>query len=87
MLDGLFDTVESDADKPEADAGLMEEVYAELADAAADMDCDRLEDAFAEMAEYRIPKEEEELFSKLKAASDRFEYKTVLALLSERNAE
>ena len=87
LLDGLFDTVESDADKPEADAGLMEEVYAELADAAADMDCDRLEDAFAEMAEYRIPKEEEELFSKLKAASDRFEYKTVLALLSERNAE
>ena len=83
LLDGLF--VEADySDKPEADEGLMASVYEELAAAAGDMDCDRLEAVFGEMEAYRVPKADKDLFVKLKAATERYEYDTITELLKDR---
>jgi hypothetical protein len=59
----------------------MLEALSEIRKAAADMDCERLDDVFAEMAEYRIPRESRSLFEKLKDASEKYEYKTILKLM------
>ncbi|SHK26635.1 Signal transduction histidine kinase [Selenomonas ruminantium] len=68
-------------EKPEADRDLMEGVYEEVRAAAEDMDCDRLEDIFAEMEEYRIPAQDAELYKKLKQAAEHFDYESILSLL------
>jgi HPt (histidine-containing phosphotransfer) domain-containing protein len=70
-------------EKPEADATLMESVYEEMRDAAEEMDCDRLEDIFTEMEDYRIPAEEVERYKKLKQAVDHFDYEGILSLLDK----
>ncbi len=71
-----------EAEKPEADSVLMEGVFEELRAAAEEMDCDRLEEIFAEMEEYRIPAKDAELYRKLKQAAEYFEYETILSLLN-----
>jgi CheY-like chemotaxis protein len=70
-------------DKPEADAVLMESVYEEMREAAEEMDCDRLEEIFTEMEDYRIPDGEVELYKKLKQAVDHFDYEGILTLLDK----
>jgi signal transduction histidine kinase/CheY-like chemotaxis protein/HPt (histidine-containing phosphotransfer) domain-containing protein len=70
-------------EKPEADAVLMESVYEEMREAAEEMDCDRLEEIFTEMEDYRIPDGEVELYKKLKQAVDHFDYEGILALLDK----
>ena len=75
---------EAPADKPEADAARMEKAYKEMRAAADDMDCDRLEEIFAELEKYRIPEPEEALFGQLKRAVAEFDYDTVLTLLQEK---
>ena len=69
------------ADKPEADADLMVEVFAEIKSAADDMDCGRLQDIFAEMSEYRIPTDKAELWTSIKEAVDRYDYDSISDLL------
>lgn len=71
-------------ERPEADRELMEGVYEELRAAAEEMDCDRLEDIFAEMEEYRIPEQDDELYRALKLAAEHFDYETILSLLDNR---
>ena len=75
------DKEETDEDKPEAGAELMEGVMEEIRSAAEDMDCDRLEDIFGEMDAYRIPEAQSELYGKLKEAAAMFDYEGILALL------
>ena len=70
-------------EKPEADAVLMESVYEEMREAAEEMDCDRLEEIFIEMEDYRIPDGEVELYKKLKQAVDHFDYEGILTLLDK----
>ena len=70
-------------EKPEADAVLMESVYEEMREAAEEMDCDRLEEIFTEMEDYRIPDGEVELYKKLKQAVDHFDYEGILTLLDK----
>ncbi|MBR6469780.1 MAG: response regulator [Lachnospiraceae bacterium] len=82
-LSKVFSGPETDLGKPEADSDLMIEVFEEIKDAAADMDCERLDSIFDEMAAYRIPKENRKLFVKLKDASEKYEYKTILKLIQE----
>ncbi len=84
LLEGLFEEEEADQDKPEADAALMEDVFAELLDAAGEMDCDRLDAVFDEMKGYKIPDGDSKLFSELQAASERFEYDEIIRLLNGR---
>ena len=71
-----------ESDKPEADAGLMEEVLEEIKSAADDMDCDRLQEIIAEMSEYRIPSDLAELWASIKAATDKYDYEAILNLLA-----
>ncbi len=71
-------------EKPEADEKQMEGIYKELRAAAEEMDCERLDAIFARMEGYRIPAKDAELYGKLKAASDRFDYDSVLSLLDTR---
>ena len=80
-LSALFERASSDEDKPVADEFLMKQVYDEIRDAADNFDCERLENIFEEMKEYRIPDAESERFEKLKAAAGMFDYEKVLQLL------
>ncbi|BAL84445.1 putative two-component system hybrid sensor and regulator [Selenomonas ruminantium subsp. lactilytica TAM6421] len=68
-------------EKPAADLNLMAGFYEELRAAAEEMDCDRLEEIFVRMEEYRIPESEAEVCKKLKQANDRFDYEVILSLL------
>ncbi|MBQ7724271.1 MAG: response regulator [Lachnospiraceae bacterium] len=83
-LSQIFDKLaeEQDANKPEADEGLMSEVFNEIKAAAEDMDCDLLQGIFTEMEEYKIPDDKAELFKKLSSASQRFDYDAIIELLS-----
>ncbi len=68
-------------EKPEADRELLEGVFAEIRSAAEEMDGDRLEDIFSEMQEYRIPQDQEELYTKLKEATSQLDYGEILTIL------
>ncbi len=79
------DNNESDEDgKPVADSSIMSKAYNRLKEAAEAMDCDELEAVFAEMSEYAIPKEDVELWKKLKKATDFFDYDAIVNLLKSR---
>ena len=81
LLSEVLSGPESYISKPEADEDLMIEVFREIKEAAKDMDCERLDDIFAEMEEYRIPRDSRELFEELKDASEKYEYKTIIRLM------
>ncbi len=82
-LSSVFPAPDSDHDKPEADADLMEGVMEEIMAAAEDMDCEKLDSIFEEMGDYRIPEKSRDLYEKLKDASEKYEYKTILKLIGE----
>ena len=71
-----------DSDKPEADANLMADVFEEIKSAADDMDCDRLQEIFTEMNDYKIPSDLSELWASLKDSTAKYDYETILSLLS-----
>ena len=82
-LSKVFTEKETDEGKPEADTKLMEWLFKEIRSAAEKMDDDRLEELVAEIGAYRIPQAHKELYGKLKAAAARFDYKTILKLLTK----
>lgn len=86
LLSGLFTGIDQDPEKPEADDDLMSAVMEEIGSAAEDMDCERLDSIFSEMEEYSIPDESRQLYGKLKEASERYEYRTILKLLGGTGA-
>ena len=59
----------------------MKDTYKQIAEAAEEMDCDMLDEIFTKMEDYRIPKDEVELFEKVRTASERFDYESILKLL------
>ena len=71
-----------ETDKPEADADLMTDVFEEIKSAAEDMDCDRLQDIFSEMSDYKIPNNFAELWTSLEEATAKYDYETILNLLA-----
>lgn len=77
VFSGYDDTV-----RPEADPDIIEGVLEEIKAAAEDMDCERLDSIFEEMSEYSIPQDSAKLYENLKDASDRYEYKKIVELLS-----
>ena len=83
-LSALFRQKEEGEDRPEADESLMKSVYDEVLAAAEDMDCERLDSFFAEMADYKIPDGEAVLYEQLKVATGRYEYRTIRRLLKEK---
>ena len=80
----MFTASADDADKPEADAEMMEGVYDEIRSSADCMDCDALEVIFSEMENYRIPDADRDLFAKLKAAAGIYDYDAILKLIKEK---
>ena len=70
-------------DLPVAEDWLMDEAYSQIRDAAEAMDCDSLEAIFDEMAGYAVPKNQADLWEKLKAASNAFDYAAITTLLGE----
>ena len=69
------------------DAEMMQDVYAELREAADSMDADRLEGVFEDMKGYSVPSEDAELFVALKKAVDAYDYEKVLKLLDDNRQE
>ncbi len=86
-LKKIFEKKEEEKSKHEAGSELMTTVYEELRSAADDMDCDRLSSIFSEMETYSIPKEDNELWKKLKQASENYDYNTILNMLDKYLAE
>ena len=83
-LSEVFTETDTEEEKPEADAELMEGVFEEIRLAAEDMDGDRLEDIVAEMEAYRIPEAHAELYGKLKAATAKLDFETIHRLLADQ---
>lgn len=77
------DVIES-ADKPLIDAFILEEVYSEMYKAAQDYDIDMLEELIGVVEDYSMPDTEIELYEKVKAACDEFEYGMIVGLLEEK---
>lgn len=67
--------------KPVADSFLMESIYEGLREAAADMDCDRIEDIMSEIREYEIPSAEKEVFEKICEKIDLLDYVGIIAAI------
>ncbi len=80
-LKQFFGSGQEEEDLPEADQELMDQVFGKMREAAEDMDLDMLEEALDLLKGYSVPEKERELFQKVKAAADQFEYDAVSALL------
>lgn len=81
-LAGLYETEESESDKPVADSFLMESVYEAVADAAENMECDAIDEALEELSEYAIPKEDEDKIKTIKDLAAKYDYDGISKLLS-----
>ena len=84
-LSKVFATEEIHEDKPEADASLMEDSFEQIRIAADDMDCDRLENIFTDMEQYKIPAKYEPLWVQLKKALEQYDYDKLLSLLPKKD--
>ena len=83
LLNPLFeDEKAEDVFRPMADETIVQDFYQRFRKAAEAMDCDRLEKVVNEVKEYDYEPKDKELISKLREASDRFDYDAVLSLLS-----
>lgn len=69
--------------KPVADAGVMNKMFQDLKAAADNLDTVRIEEVFDEMAAYKIPDSDVELFNKIKEAADGFEYSSIVELIQD----
>ncbi len=74
-------TAQQNDDRPEADPELLQSAYEEIRAAAEDMDCDRLEEIFAEIEDYRITGDDAEKWKRIKTAADQFAYDRIIAIL------
>ena len=83
FLGEVVDRGEPETDKGEADEEIMKVFYDEIRTAAETMDCDRLESIFDGLAGYSIPADQKELYDKIRSASDKFEYNTILELIGQ----
>ena len=70
--------------KPLADPDLMDGFYETLAEAAEQMNAELLEQAFSEMDDYTIPKDEASVFTALKQAADRYDYEGINGILQDK---
>jgi CheY-like chemotaxis protein len=73
----------SAAEKPEADAEMMDAILEEIRLAAESMDIDQLESIFDEMEEYQIPQEQEELWQQLVKAARQYDYQKIVSILAK----
>ena len=80
----IFEKADNDSEKPEADAEFMAEVFEEIKSAADDMDSERLEDILSELSDYKIPSDKAELWAKISEAVARYDYDSILELLSDK---
>ena len=81
----VFSAVEFHDDKPEADSQFLKEACEQIRIAAEDMDCDRLEDIFADIERYKIPTKYESLWKQLKKALGQYDYDKLLSLLPKED--
>ncbi|MCR5304231.1 MAG: response regulator [Lachnospiraceae bacterium] len=87
-LKGLLKPVWEDSreeEKTVADPARIAKAYADIKQAADDMDCDTLDKIIEEMEGYSIPDDESQLWEKLKTATAMFDYDSIIDLLSGIN--
>ncbi|MBP5231927.1 MAG: response regulator, partial [Planctomycetes bacterium] len=86
LLAGMFapGAGQSERPKPPADAAMVKAFYEMAGAAARAMDCDRLDELFAEMDGYDLPPADAAKYAKLKAAGGLFDYGQMLALLDQQ---
>ena len=81
-LSVLFASSYNKDDRPEADETVVKDMLGRLLQAAHDMDCDRLDDIILVLEDYRMPESYAGLYAKVKESVGRYDYKTLVALLS-----
>ena len=74
--------VEEDTDKPLIDADGLAEAYEALQEAAANFDFDTANFVLESLAEYKIPDDAQEKFSKIKAAASKPDWEELGSLLA-----
>ncbi|MBP5385555.1 MAG: DegV family EDD domain-containing protein [Lachnospiraceae bacterium] len=72
------------ADKPVADSAFMESFFEMIGEAARAMDTGKMDEVFAEIADYTIPEQDAEIYRSLKEKYDSFDYEGMLSLLETR---
>ena len=84
VLAPLFPAEAENVNKPVADEELISGAYAELREAAENMDCDTLLAIFDELGNYRMPEGDAELWKKVREAAENYDYDKVIALADSR---
>ena len=69
--------------KPVIERSHLDKTYGDILDAATNYDTDRLDTIFELLKEYTVPDEDRELFEKIKAAYEQFDYPAVVSLLGQ----
>ncbi len=82
-LEEFLGEPDNDSNKPEAEHNMIMSSFKELRQAADDMDCDRLGEVVDKLSEYRIPDSYADTYKDVKSAVSKYEYDTVLELLSD----
>ena len=77
------DDTASDASKPVPSGEIMQDLWRDMYKAADDMDCDAIDAVIRQIEKYRIPDNYRELYSKVKAAADDYEYEAITDLINE----
>ncbi len=72
---------DDDSDKPPADESMMKGFYDRIRQAAEDMDCTAIEEAFEELDGYAVPADEKEKYDSLKKMADSFDYDGIADML------
>ena len=80
-LSPLFEHEEENTNKPPIDESSLEEALEAMKDAAANFDDDSLTFVLNELAEYKLPPNEQERYEKIKDALEKVDWETVNKLL------
>ena len=75
--------VRDDTDKPAADKAYINSFYEKVMEAAESMDCDIIEEALDDIAEYALPSEVQKKVEAIRDKNDMFDYKGIVDIVKE----
>ncbi len=87
LIAPVFDKEKEEDKRAEADEETLAQFYAGIADAAKEMDYDRLEEAFEFIGSYRIPEKTAQKFARLENAYRQFDYRGIVNIVNGVNGD
>ena len=91
VLEGVFRAQEDkqadrDVSKPAADPVIIEGMFEAVREAASEMDITGIEEAVAEVEDYRLPENVEAAIGKIRSLSESFDYDGIMTVVEEAEA-